>query len=449
MDIKKQIRNVGLCIAYVLIGLITIFGSIAEEIPSVQLEDTNPITYLNIFDYNTSVHNNLTGKQGGLAPNQYYHLSLANYLLIETILGNITFDLSDFDLQEGYIYYGNSSNNPEGKSSSDFISEFNFGNWTGDKPYYWNTSTKLNVLVNITTSGWFNGKFNISTADDWNSFDGSLIDFNESKLETSYYNATSILVIKGTPSGSLTNIQTYNNVPYNISEVASDLELRVNFTGVISFNNLIVRYKSGEEDEPHIIYVQIWDYEEEIWEDYDRLVAVGSYIIRNLGVYDSDEHIEDGVVQVRFYQDEGLPAKTHLHNFDWVALSKGYGVPSGQDIDTTYTSGDGLSLIGTVFSHNDSSSQVDEDNSGRTYIQDIILDTYGHIINLSTAIETVTDTDTYNTTDEMFNAINNSDSIQFNNVTINNIIFDENKTISINDTCMIFKVFDTYINLCK
>ena len=203
------------------------------------------------------------------------------------------------------------------------------------------------------------------------------------------------------------DIQTYNNIPYNVSEVESDLELRINFTGVINFNNLIVRYKSIEEDEPHILYVQIWDYEEEIWEDYDRLVAVGSYIIRNFGVYDSNQHIEDGIVQVRFYQDEGVPAKTHLHNFDWVALSKGYGVPSGQDSDTTYTAGDGLSLVGTIFSHNDSSSQADEDNLGRTYIQDIILDNYGHIISLVNATETFTDTNTHNTTDEIFNAVNN------------------------------------------
>ena len=62
--------------------------------------------------------------------------------------------------------------------------------------------------------------------------------------------------------------------------------------------------------------------------------------------------------------------------------------------DTTYTAGSGLGLTGTVFSHNDSSSQADEDNSGRTYIQDILLDTYGHILTLVTATETVTDTNT-------------------------------------------------------
>ena len=64
------------------------------------------------------------------------------------------------------------------------------------------------------------------------------------------------------------------------------------------------------------------------------------------------------------------------------------------DDDTTYTAGTGLELSGTVFSHNDTSSQSSSDNSGRTYIQDILLDTYGHITSITTATETVTNTDT-------------------------------------------------------
>lgn len=62
------------------------------------------------------------------------------------------------------------------------------------------------------------------------------------------------------------------------------------------------------------------------------------------------------------------------------------------DTDTTYTNGSGISLVGTQFNHSDTSSQASSDNSGRTYIQDIILDTYGHITGITTATETVTDT---------------------------------------------------------
>ena len=43
-------------------------------------------------------------------------------------------------------------------------------------------------------------------------------------------------------------------------------------------------------------------------------------------------------------------------------------------------------------SHTDTSSQGTSENSGRTYIQDIFLDTYGHVTSINTATETVTDT---------------------------------------------------------
>jgi hypothetical protein len=53
----------------------------------------------------------------------------------------------------------------------------------------------------------------------------------------------------------------------------------------------------------------------------------------------------------------------------------------------------GGALSGNItISHADTSSQGSVDNSGRTYIQDITLDTYGHITGLSSATETVTDT---------------------------------------------------------
>lgn len=45
-----------------------------------------------------------------------------------------------------------------------------------------------------------------------------------------------------------------------------------------------------------------------------------------------------------------------------------------------------------TISHTDTSDQGSSNNSGRTYIQDIMLDTYGHVTGISTATETVTDT---------------------------------------------------------
>lgn len=47
-----------------------------------------------------------------------------------------------------------------------------------------------------------------------------------------------------------------------------------------------------------------------------------------------------------------------------------------------------------TISHADTSSQASVNNSGRTYIQDITLDTFGHITGITSATETVTNTDT-------------------------------------------------------
>jgi len=54
--------------------------------------------------------------------------------------------------------------------------------------------------------------------------------------------------------------------------------------------------------------------------------------MQTLGVYDDSEHIEDGIVQVRFYQEE-VGNAGHVHQFDWVGLSKGFGTPVGEEID--------------------------------------------------------------------------------------------------------------------
>ena len=80
--------------------------------------------------------------------------------------------------------------------------------------------------------------------------------------------------------------------------------------------------------------------------------------------------------------------------------SKLDGIESNAKNDQTITAGAGLSGGGTgdvTLSHSDTSSQGSSNNSGRTYIQDITLDTYGHVTGLSTATETVVNTDT-NTT---------------------------------------------------
>ena len=77
-------------------------------------------------------------------------------------------------------------------------------------------------------------------------------------------------------------------------------------------------------------------------------------------------------------------------NYATITLSAGN---SGitMDVDNEFTlnqSGNETITIG----HADTSSQASVNNSGRTYIQDITLDTYGHITGLTSATETVVDT---------------------------------------------------------
>ena len=77
--------------------------------------------------------------------------------------------------------------------------------------------------------------------------------------------------------------------------------------------------------------------------------------------------------------------------------------PSGTVTNVAVSNGGGLSVSGSpitssgtiTISHADTSSQASVNNSGRTYIQDITLDTYGHVTGIASATETVTNTDRY------------------------------------------------------
>lgn len=90
-----------------------------------------------------------------------------------------------------------------------------------------------------------------------------------------------------------------------------------------------------------------------------------------------------------YIQDVTLDTYGHV-----TGLASATETVTNTDTNTTYSAGSGLSLSGTTFSHSDTSSQASVDNSGRTYIQDITLDTYGHVTGLASATETVTNTNT-------------------------------------------------------
>jgi hypothetical protein len=63
-------------------------------------------------------------------------------------------------------------------------------------------------------------------------------------------------------------------------------------------------------------------------------------------------------------------------------------------VNTTYTAGSGLTLVGTQFSHADTSSVANLSATARTYVTGLTFDTFGHVTAVSTATETVVDTNT-------------------------------------------------------
>jgi len=72
-----------------------------------------------------------------------------------------------------------------------------------------------------------------------------------------------------------------------------------------------------------------------------------------------------------------------------ITISAGSGLTGGGNFTTDQSSNETITI-----NHQDTSSQASVNNSGRTYIQDITLDTYGHVTGISSATETVTDTNT-------------------------------------------------------
>jgi|TARA_R100001463_G_scaffold6744_6_gene21876 hypothetical protein len=111
------------------------------------------------------------------------------------------------------------------------------------------------------------------------------------------------------------------------------------------------------------------------------------------------QHIWDYISRFRndvYLEDVAESAQDHVVGID--ANGKLYKQDVSVGDITGVTAGDALTGGGDTgaitINHEDTSSQASVDNSGRTYIQDITLDTYGHVTGLTSATETVTDTNT-------------------------------------------------------
>jgi len=195
----------------------------------------------------------------------------------------------------------------------------------------------LNMLDNDITNAFYYGTYDWISTDDYNIFDGQNLSFNIDMLSTQYLAPSSFKVERGTLNdGDITLVNhttgSYDSIGINVSEIVASpsLDIRFNFTGIDSFNNLIFRINTYDHNKN--IYFQMYNYDDEIWETYGTILQTYGYETVVYGVFDTAEHINNSIVQTRIYQ----PANGNTnHDFiiDWVSLSKGFSVPSPAEND--------------------------------------------------------------------------------------------------------------------
>jgi len=135
-----------------------------------------------------------------------------------------------------------------------------------------------------------------------------------------------------------------------------------------------------------------------------------------------------------------IPISSEYDNFNFNVQVGGTSQEVGDGGTVTFAQGGGLTVgisgdDTITYSHEDTSSQSSVNNSGRTYIQDITLDAYGHITGITSATETVTNTDT-NTqlaTKEADIDVSNSTFISNKRATINHSLNSENVVVQMYD----------------
>jgi len=190
---------------------------------------------------------------------------------------------------------------------------------------YWdNLNTPADILFSDLTWNFGNN---------WNYISGDNFYFNDSKLETKYYNATSLETVAGTGTGTISDIQSLEDgTNYTITEVnsAPAIDFRVNFTDVDEFNQLYLRTTTNKNQED-TISIQLYNYDTGSWNTQNSFVYLDDYQIFQIGIFNRQYISGDGTVQLRLYQ--GVKGKTNEEIYiDWVELAKGYGTPSSTDI---------------------------------------------------------------------------------------------------------------------
>lgn len=287
-----------------------------------------------------------------------------------------------------------------------------------------NLSDINQTIIHVWNTSWITANqrdTNASTAcEDGEYLDGSGLCI---KIASTYYNATNASVEAGTVAGTVKDTQhpdtKYDDVTFNFTEAAGSpgLDLRINFTNVSDFDRGVIRYKTSNLAGDFAI-IQMWNYDNSVWEDYPSVGETETFATITQPVFDSSDHLQDGIAQMRIYKASNGNTNNHYY-VDWIAIIKGFGSPSGEEIDPHFN----IWL-------NNATLQSDMDSRGYTI--------YNVKVN-GTVIGYPSDTDLANNITNVNTSIKNYIDYGFlmngTDHTINNL----NVTnITINDGCPIF-----------
>ncbi len=197
------------------------------------------------------------------------------------------------------------------------------------------SSGNVSIAGNVT-GNWFNGLFNWTT-DTWSDFNGYNLTFNESKLDElllgDVWFFVTETVVYGTPEGSLTSTQQYNNydaVTYNLTEVVPQgLEYYANTTANVSseVNRICVRYISDNED----FDLAIWD-TGGYWEDYITFRSGETFRWACADMRDASDHLIDDKIMIKITHNNGANVQ-HKLRIDAMYVSSGYTPKIGNEVD--------------------------------------------------------------------------------------------------------------------
>lgn len=236
-------------------------------------------------------------------------------------------------------------------------------------------------------------------------------------ISTTYY-PTFNKTVYGTESGgnNIENLSFYDLQSYNVTEVtgANPLQILINFTGVISLDYITLRerYSGGQG---HEITLYIWDWAGSFWESYYEITDQSSFVVSIIPVLDPVDHISGGEVRIKFNHDSTPGISSHTFKIDFINLVDGH---------STITNIEHDSLSGRDDPNNHPQFLLIDGTrnmTGNLSLAGNNLTWVGWICNATnscwTPTELAIDTDTFNTTQQMRDAINNSEGIY--NITVN------------------------------